>query len=568
MISTRVFHNDLLEVFNSVLTPCVLLQLLSIVLVTCVNHHPTIDRSKQYGIVHMNKTSNFTCVSIVYPGDNETRRDIDEIPVQNGLELTTERIGDTEEETKDTTGSSSSIEKRKYTIDNSFRAEEELERQRQHANNSMKEKVKDMLGKAANRKKDNEALKDKEIDHTESTKTDYTIQVKGEAEFRESWSKIKADDYAERGRFKSEDTKIDSTKDTKVETDNVVVKTNSNKGLPKIFTRDRKLNEEIHRRVIDKGNANNSSGWRLFDKSDTQASSGGRRIGIGGRIVGGRDAKPGEIPYIVSLAVYGEFYCAGTLITLEWAVSARHCFTDESLNWNGFNPDVIAGSIYRNHKEQKRQPQLSKIDKIWWHDRGDIAMFKLMIPMKKTAFVIPIDYYKASDFTYLNHVIFNSDNNTHYATVSGFGITFAKDKFGNQIGAGEATPPVLQTVNLPLINTWKCMKMLEVSGAGENTIVCTLQEGQDACQGDSGGPLVFEERLLGVVSWGWGCATEYPGVYVRVDYYSSWIKSVRDNDGHTRAAVDVTAMAQGSAKYPQDVLLVISVLFVIFLFFR
>ena len=73
--------------------------------------------------------------------------------------------------------------------------------------------------------------------------------------------------------------------------------------------------------------------------------------------------------------------------------------------------------------------------------------------------------------------------------------------------------------------------------------ICAARYGTDSCQGDSGngtssiisyrenhltykhisgGPLFVMDNdgdyiQIGIVSYGYGCATEYPGVYTRVD---------------------------------------------------
>ncbi len=51
----------------------------------------------------------------------------------------------------------------------------------------------------------------------------------------------------------------------------------------------------------------------------------------------------------------------------------------------------------------------------------------------------------------------------------------------------------------------------------------------DTCQGDSGGPLmVFTDlkqwELVGITSYGYGCATEHPGVYTRITAFLTWIQ--------------------------------------------
>lgn len=54
---------------------------------------------------------------------------------------------------------------------------------------------------------------------------------------------------------------------------------------------------------------------------------------------------------------------------------------------------------------------------------------------------------------------------------------------------------------------------------------------KDACQGDSGGPIQITNisnavsTVIGVVSFGEGCATAVPAIYTRVAYYLDWIES-------------------------------------------
>ena len=63
--------------------------------------------------------------------------------------------------------------------------------------------------------------------------------------------------------------------------------------------------------------------------------------------------------------------------------------------------------------------------------------------------------------------------------------------------------------------------------------------GFDSCQGDSGGPVTFVPTvssasgslgrpiLVGVVSWGEGCAyPDYPGVYTSIKYHLKWLEEI------------------------------------------
>ncbi|XP_077618895.1 LOW QUALITY PROTEIN: polyserase-2-like [Crocuta crocuta] len=97
----------------------------------------------------------------------------------------------------------------------------------------------------------------------------------------------------------------------------------------------------------------------------------------------------------------------------------------------------------------------------------------------------------------------------------------------------------LQGVRVPLLDARACDRLYHVgtSVPGAERIVqpgnlCAgyVEGHKDACQGDSGGPLTCVKSgrwvLVGVVSWGKGCALpNRPGVYTNVATYSPWIQA-------------------------------------------
>uniref|UniRef100_A0A3Q1JLJ9 Peptidase S1 domain-containing protein n=1 Tax=Anabas testudineus TaxID=64144 RepID=A0A3Q1JLJ9_ANATE len=106
------------------------------------------------------------------------------------------------------------------------------------------------------------------------------------------------------------------------------------------------------------------------------------------------------------------------------------------------------------------------------------------------------------------------------------------------------SPDTLKEAPVPLISTKKCNSSCMYNGEITPRMLCAgYTEGKvDACQGDSGGPLVCQDenvwRLLGVVSWGTGCAEpNHPGVYTKVAEFLGWIYDMIEVDRYFRNPV-------------------------------
>lgn len=80
---------------------------------------------------------------------------------------------------------------------------------------------------------------------------------------------------------------------------------------------------------------------------------------------------------------------------------------------------------------------------------------------------------------------------------------------------------------MPIVNQESCSRAYASFNGITDRMICAgyTEGGKDACQGDSGGPLVANGTLVGIVSWGYGCANaNYPGVYSRVAAARDWVR--------------------------------------------
>jgi secreted trypsin-like serine protease len=98
---------------------------------------------------------------------------------------------------------------------------------------------------------------------------------------------------------------------------------------------------------------------------------------------------------------------------------------------------------------------------------------------------------------------------------------------------GGQSSRVLLKASVPYAPNDACNAPAVYNGAIRQGMMCAGRPdgGVDSCQGDSGGPLVWRSPdgpvLVGVVSWGEGCARKLRyGVYARVADYRGWIESV------------------------------------------
>ena len=186
--------------------------------------------------------------------------------------------------------------------------------------------------------------------------------------------------------------------------------------------------------------------------------------------------------------------------------------------------------------------------------KNDVAILVLESEYPDWAkMVSKVSFYGSTggEWSWLNTTSSHSALPEDFPDLAGEGAALNVSGWGTLESGGETTE-TLQTVRVFAWTNEQCSGEL---GYGENadiksTMLCAGnifnsscdEDGgpkcRDSCQGDSGRPLFAKAYahdsssffvVVGIVSWGYGCADGYPGVYTRVSEVSDFILNFDDD---------------------------------------
>jgi trypsin len=230
-------------------------------------------------------------------------------------------------------------------------------------------------------------------------------------------------------------------------------------------------------------------------------------------IVGGTEVTPKfKYPWMAALKRVNARtqFCGGSFVARDWVLTAAHC----SFISNLASLEVQAHRHNLDLPIADEEGQSFKVVKVIKHPQYngsrldyDYALWKVDKAITNSTFPI-ID------------IAPTEPHDQKVSVCAGWGAT----------REGGRLSPVLLQVGLAVVSNEACQAALPQNTITERMICAGGEAGKDSCQGDSGGPLILNADsenpiLIGVVSWGIGCARPgLPGVYSRVSTVADWIR--------------------------------------------
>ncbi|KAL3890614.1 hypothetical protein ACJMK2_002896 [Sinanodonta woodiana] len=255
-------------------------------------------------------------------------------------------------------------------------------------------------------------------------------------------------------------------------------------------------------------------GTTIFDDSRLQ------------KILHGRDAVLGQLPWQIALYVNGSYQCGGFIIHPNWVITAAHC----TVNLNPYSVRVGAIQIESN-VSVGNQGHLYYASRMYIHpnydsqQNNDISLLYFNPPIVFNDYMRPICI--ASRGTVEEMLNAGHDAECY---VSGWGTYH--DYINRVTWLGD-----LQVVRVFLYSKEKCDQIYynQNQKYPQNTTVCIDNQntGASSCHGDSGGPLICRSKygrfeVLGSLSWGYkSCFVDgFPDMYQLSYAHADWIEQV------------------------------------------
>ena len=228
----------------------------------------------------------------------------------------------------------------------------------------------------------------------------------------------------------------------------------------------------------------------------------------GGRIVGGYNTTIQSVPYqaYILLQKGSDYYqCGGSIISKRHILTASHCLEgmQRAFVRIGSTKSDSGGTVYPTRRLLKHPKYNSRTKDF------DVAMITVNKDMDldgTNAKTVDLPENSGGGAVPANETLL----------VTGWGAT----------SEGSATTNTLRAVEVMTHSLSRCRQLL---GNLTKRMFCAgpIEGGKDSCQGDSGGPAVKDNTLIGIVSYGFGCARpNKPGVYTDVAGVRPWIKRV------------------------------------------